>query len=122
MSSKKISKVKKEEIESNLILFGLVLVLIMALITFWDISFKKNKFQDPMVYKTVDKELAKKADLNQDGKVDAKDAKLIKEAFLKNDVESLKADLNQDEKVDAKDYSLFNKIVNLTEKDTNATK
>lgn len=122
MSSKKISRVKKDEIESNLILFGLVLVLLMSLITFWHVGYKKNKSYDQKVYKTVDKELADKADFNQDGNIDEKDAKLMKEAFLKNDAESLKTDLNQDGKVDAKDYSVFNKIVNLTEKDKNAAK
>ncbi len=123
MSSKKISRVKKEEIESNLILFGLTLVLIMAVITFWHIGYKRNKFQDSRVYQKTDTSLLKNADLNQDGKIDEKDAKLIKEAFFKSDSESLKADLNQDGKIDAKDYSLFNKIVNLNnlkEKETNA--
>lgn len=122
MAKKKFSKLEKEEIESNLILFGLVLVLLLSAVTTWHISYKKSQVQTPKIYAEVSKELQEKADLNKDGKIDEKDAKLIKEAFLKSDSESLKADLNQDQKVDAKDYSLFNTIVNLKEKETNATK
>lgn len=122
MPSKKINKSKKDEVESNLILFGLILVLILSLVTFWHVSYKKNKSQNTNVSSFVEETAIKEADLNQDGKVDEKDAKLMKQAFLKNDNESLKADLNQDGKVDAKDYSLFNKIVNLKEKDANVTK
>ncbi len=122
MPSKKVSKSKKEEIESNLILFGLILVLLLSLVTFWHVGYKKSQNQTPKIYRIVEKEVLQKADLNQDGKIDEKDAKLIKEAFLKNDEKSKKADLNQDGKVDAKDYSIFNTIVNLKEKDINATK
>ena len=122
MPSKKVSKNRKNEVESNLILFGLILVLILSLVTFWHINYKKNQTQSSGVGSGIGKEIIEKADLNQDGKVDEKDAKLIKDAFLKNDYESLKADLNQDGKIDAKDYSLFNSVVNLKEKDTNATK
>ncbi len=122
MASKKISKLEKEEIELNLILFGLVLVLLLSIVTIWHINYKKSRVQTPKIYREISKELLAKADLNQDGKIDEKDAKLIKEAFLKGDPESLKADLNQDQKVDAKDYSLFNTIVNLKEKETNAAK
>ena len=121
MPSKKINKSKKEEVESNLILFGLILVLILSLVTFWHVSYKKNKSQNVNGGFFVEETIIKDADLNQDGKVDEKDAKLIKQAFLKNDSESLKADLNQDGKVDAKDYSLFNRAINLKEKDTNVT-
>lgn len=117
MPRKKISKLEKEETESNLILFGLVLVLLLSIVTFWHINYKKNQVQTPQIYRSVPKEMLEKADLNKDSKIDEKDAKLIKAAFLKNDPESLKADLNQDQKVDAKDYSLFNTIVNLKEKD-----
>ncbi len=122
MPSKKVSKSKKEEVESNLILFGLILVLLLSLVTLWHISYKKSQNQTPKIYRVVEKEMLQKADLNQDGKIDEKDAKLIKEAFLKNDGKSMKADLNQDGKVDAKDYSVFNTIVNLKEKDINAAK
>lgn len=122
MAKKKFSKPEREEIESNLILFGLVLVLLLSVVTIWHISYKKSQKQTQKIYREVPKELLTKADLNKDGQIDEKDAKLIKEAFLKSDLESLKADLNQDKKVDAKDYSLFNTIVNLKEKETNATK
>lgn len=122
MAAKKISKLEKEEVESNLILFGLVLILLLSVVTVWHISYKKSQAQTPKIYREVSKELLVRADLTKDGKIDEKDAKLIKEAFLKSDLESLKADLNQDQKVDAKDYSLFNTIVNLKEKETNATK
>lgn len=121
MPSKKITKQKKNEIESNLILFGLLLVLILSVITFWHISYKKNQTNSAET-SAINQELAQKADIDQDGNIDEKDAKLIKEAFLKSDVESLKADLNQDNKVDAKDFSLFNKIFNLKEKEQNDSK
>lgn len=122
MANKKFSKLEKEEVESNLILFGLILILLLSVITAWHISYKKSQGQTQKIYREVSKELLVRADLTKDGKIDEKDAKLIKEAFLKSDLESLKADLNQDQKVDAKDYSLFNTIVNLKEKETNVTK
>ena len=123
MPSKKISKFKKEEIESNLILFGLILILLLFLVTFWHINYKKNQsLNSQNQSEAIKKETIRRADLNQDGNIDEKDAKLIKEAFLKNNPEALRADLNLDKKVDAKDYSLFNKIVNLKEKDTNEAK
>lgn len=121
MPSKKITKQKKNEIESNLILFGLLLVLILSTITLWHVTYKKNQINSAEASAT-NQELAQKADINQDGNIDEKDAKLIKEAFLKSDIESLKADLNQDNKVDAKDFSLFNKIFNLKEKEQNDSK
>jgi hypothetical protein len=126
--SKKISPNEKEDLESNLILYGLTLVLILSLITFWHINYKKsqkniNSTNSPdLTVEEIKEETMIQADLNQDGQIDEKDAKLMKEAFLKTDAKSLKADLNQDQKVDAKDYSLFNKIVNKREKDINATK
>ncbi len=132
MPSKKIAKAisqsKKEDIESNLILYGLILVLILSLVTFWHINYKKSQERinstttQDLTVQEVEKAATARADLNQDGQIDQKDAKLMKEAFLKTDAKSLKADLNQDQRVDAKDYSLFNKIVNAKEKDVNVTK
>lgn len=114
----KITKKKKNEIESNLILFGLLLVFILSVLTFWHINYKRNQTEST-VAESTNQELFQRADLNQDENIDEKDAKLIKEAFLKSDSESLKADLNQDNKVDAKDFSLFNTILNLNEKAQN---
>jgi hypothetical protein len=124
MPTKRISKTKEEDLGSNLVLFGLLLVLLLFLVTWWHISYKSQKTTTittgSAIISVTEEEMAAKADINQDGKTDEKDAKLMKEAFLKNDIESLKADLNQDQKVDAKDYSLFNKILNSEEKETNA--
>lgn len=122
MPSKKIIKAKKEELEANLILFGLILVLILSVITAWHILYKKSQSKTIDVSYAISQSLLDKTDLNGDGQIDEKDAKLIKESFFKNDSGSLKADLNGDDKVDGKDYSLFNKIVNLKEKETNAAK
>lgn len=123
MPSKKISRQKKEEVESDLILFGLVLVLLLSSITLWHVSYKyKNQAATSGVTKTtVDAVAIQRADLNQDGVIDEKDAKLIKKAFLKNDAKSLQADLNRDDKVDAKDFAFFNQILNSEKEATNVT-
>lgn len=56
-------------------------------------------------------ELLKKADLDNNQKIDQADIKIMEEAFLAIDSNSLEADLNQDGRVDTQDYAILAHII-----------
>jgi len=64
----------------------------------------------------INEEILKKADLNEDGRIDQSDIEIMQEAFLNIDSDSLKADLNQDGRVDTKDYAILAHIISSQEK------
>ena len=65
----------------------------------------------------ISEDTLKKADLNQDQKIDQLDIEVMQEAFLNIDSDSLEADLNQDGRVDTKDYVILAHIISSQELD-----
>ena len=54
-----------------------------------------------------------KADINQDGKIDKADSKLIEERILNKSSSEIDADLNLDKKIDVKDLVMLNEIIKI---------
>ncbi len=71
----------------------------------------KNSEMNKAVDMEISDELLSRADLNQDQEINQTDVQIMEEAFLAIDSESLQADLNQDGRVDAKDYAILIHII-----------
>ncbi|NLG06669.1 MAG: hypothetical protein GX559_03160 [Candidatus Pacebacteria bacterium] len=71
----------------------------------------KNSEINSAVDLEINDDLLSRADLNQDQEINQADVQTMEEAFLAIDSESLKADLNQDGRVDAKDYAILTHII-----------
>ena len=71
----------------------------------------KNSEMNKAVDMEISAELLSRADLNQDQEINQTDVQIMEEAFLAIDSESLQADLNQDGRVDAKDYAILIHII-----------
>jgi len=71
----------------------------------------KNSEINSAVDLEINDDLLSRADLNQDQAINQADVQTMEEAFLAIDSESLEADLNQDGRVDAKDYAILTHII-----------